>query len=291
MRGTSRIVVLALVISATLGIVLMGRSWPRREAEARAQTVRTSDLAPGLADLGARALDLTYSFDEQTIYWPTDRSFHWEKTKWGKSPGGYWYASATYAASEHGGTHLDSPVHFGEGQPTTDAIPLSRLIGPAVVIDIAAAAARNRDYTLAAADLDAWEAAHGAIPDGAIVLVRTGWGKFWPDKKQYLGSDVSGDTAHLHFPGIGRDAAEWLVTRRKVSGVGIDTASLDHGPSTDFVTHRVLNGAGLYGLENVANLDRVPVTGALVIALPMKIKGGSGGPVRLIAILPQVAAR
>ena len=247
-------------------------------------------LAPahgGLADLGGRALDLTYSFDEQTIYWPTDKSFQWEKTKWGLSPGGYWYASATYAASEHGGTHLDSPIHFGEAQATIDAIPLSRLIGPAVVIDCSAAAARDRDYRLSAADLDAWEAAHGAIPNGAIVLVRTGWGRFWPDKKQYMGSDVPGDTAHLHFPGIGKGAAQWLVTRRKIAGVGIDTASLDHGPSLDFIAHRLLNGAGLYGIENVANLDRVPVLGATAIALPMKIKGGSGGPVRLIAILPQ----
>jgi kynurenine formamidase len=254
----------------------------------RAQTVRApaSAPAPAPADLGTRAVDLTYPFDEHTIYWPTDKSFHWEKTHWGPSPGGYWYASATYAASEHGGTHLDSPIHFGEGQATTEAIPLSRLIAPAVVIDISAAAARDRDATLTAADLEAWEKTHGAIPGGAIVLIRTGWGRFWPDKKQYLGSDVAGDTANLHFPGIGRDAAEWLVARRKPSGVGIDTASLDHGPSRDFITHRILNGAGVYGIENVANLERVPTTGATVIALPMKIKGGSGGPTRIIAILP-----
>jgi kynurenine formamidase len=155
-----------------------------------------------------------------------------------------------------------------------------------VVIDCTAAAARDRDYTLTVADLDAWENAHGAIPDRAIVLVRTGWGRFWPDKKQYLGSDVPGDTAGLHFPGIGRDAAQWLVTHHNIAGVGIDTASLDHGPSRDFIAHRILNGAGIYGLENVAHLDRVPITGATAIALPMKIKGGSGGPVRLIAILP-----
>jgi kynurenine formamidase len=279
----------AVVMSGMFLLLLLDRGSQRREA--RAQQARIAAPAPTLAEfLGSRALDLTYSFDEQTIYWPTDKSFHWEKTKWGPSPGGYWYASATYAASEHGGTHLDSPIHFGEGQATADAIPLARLIGPAVVIDISAAA-QNRDYSLTAADLDAWEAAHGAIPDGAIVLVRTGWGKFWPDKKRYLGSDIPGDTAHLHFPGIGRDAAEWLVARRKAVGVGIDTASLDHGPSADFITHRVLNGAGIYGLENVANLEQVPVTGATVIALPMKIKGGSGGPVRLIAILPQALSR
>jgi kynurenine formamidase len=269
---------LAMIALSLMAVVTVGESL----LVVRAQPPR----AAGLTDLGARAIDLTYSFDEKTIYWPTDQSFHWEKTKWGQSPGGYWYASAAYAASEHGGTHLDSPIHFGAGQATTDAIPLTRLIGPAVVVDIGAACARDRDYTLSVADLEAWEKAHGAIPDGAIVLVRTGWGRFWPEKTPYLGSDVPGDTLGLHFPGIGKDAAEWLVARRKISGVGIDTASLDHGPSRDFIAHRILNGAGLYGLENVANLDRVPVTGATVIALPMKIKGGSGGPVRIIAILP-----
>jgi kynurenine formamidase len=281
--------VLPTVLVISIGAQLVWIAARAMYHEVHGQTPRAPKVLPrsDLGGLGARAVDLSYAFDEQTIYWPTDKSFHWEKTKWGDSPGGYWYASATYAASEHGGTHLDSPIHFGAGQATTEAIPLSRLIGPAVVIDIAPACVRDRDYRLSSADLEAWEAAHGAIPDGAIVLVRTGWGRFWPDKKQYLGSDVPGDTDHLHFPGIGRDAAEWLVARHRVSGVGIDTASLDHGPSRDFITHRILNGAGLYGLENVANLERVSATGATVIALPMKIKGGSGGPARIIAILPE----
>lgn len=248
---------------------------------------RAQEPAPSLAErLEAKAVDLSYSFDENTIYWPTDKSFRWEKTKWGMSEAGYWYASATYAASEHGGTHLDSPIHFGAGQATTEAIPLPKLIAPAVVIDISAACAREPDYTLSVADLSRFEAAHGAIPAGAIVLVRTGWGKFWPDKKRYLGSDAPGDVANLHFPGVSKEAAAWLVGSRRIDGVGIDTASLDHGPSRDFQAHRVLNGAGIYGLENVANLEQLPATGATLIALPMKIKGGSGGPVRLLAILP-----
>jgi kynurenine formamidase len=238
--------------------------------------------APGLAD---RAIDLTYPFDEDTIYWPTDPPFRWKREKWGRSADGRWYASATYAASEHGGTHLDSPIHFAEGGATTEAIPLSRLIAPAAVIDIRDACARDRDYLLTAADLDAWEKAHGPIPAGSIVLVRTGWGRSWPDKKAYLGSDAPGDVEHLHFPGIGRAAAERLAARA-VAGVGIDTASLDHGPSRDFPAHRVLNGAGIYGIENVANLDRLPAAGATVLALPMKIKGGTGGPTRVIALLP-----
>jgi kynurenine formamidase len=247
---------------------------------------QTTQPAPSRAvDLASKAIDLTYAFDKETIYWPSDESYHWERTHWGPSPGGYWYASATYGGSEHGGTHLDSPIHFGEGQATADQIPLTKLIGPAVVVDVREACARDRDYQLRPADLEAWERAHGRIPAGAIVLMRSGWGRFWPDKKGYLGSDTPGDTANLHFPGLSREAAEWLVAR-KVSGVGVDTASLDPGPSRDFMAHRVLNGAGIYGLENVANLDKVPETGATLIALPMKIKGGSGGPTRIIAILP-----
>ncbi len=234
----------------------------------------------------AKALDLTYPFDEHTVYWPTAKAFQFEKENWGMAPGGYWYAAGRYAASEHGGTHLDAPLHFGQGKAPVDEIPLSKLIAPAVVVDIAASCARNPDYLLSPADLRAWEKAHGRIPDGVILLVRTGWGKFWPDKKRYLGSDTPGDTAHLHFPGISRQAAEFLVKQRKIGAVGIDTASIDYGPSRDFQTHRILYGAGLYGLENVANLEKVPVTGATIIVLPMKIKGGSGAPVRIVALLP-----
>jgi kynurenine formamidase len=234
----------------------------------------------------SKLVDLTWPYDEKTIYWPTGKAFQWEKESWGPSPGGYWYASGRYAASEHGGTHIDAPIHFGKGKQTLDEIPLAQLVARAIVVDISAACARNPDYSLSAADLAAWEKAHGRIPDSSIVLVRTGWGKFWPDKKRYLGSDTPGDTAHLHFPGIAPDAAKFLAEQRKIAGVGIDTASIDHGPSKDFMTHRILNGAGIYGLENVAYLEKVPVTGATLIALPMKIKGGSGGPVRIVALLP-----
>ena len=232
-----------------------------------------------------KLIDLTYPFDDKTIYWPTGKPFQWEKESWGISGGGYWYTSGRYAASEHGGTHLDAPIHFGKDRQAIDEIPLSRLVAPAQVIDIGAACAKNPDCLLRAPDLAAWEKAHGRIAAGAIVLVRTGWGKFWPDKKRYLGSDTPGDTAHLHFPGIAPEAAKVLVERR-ISAVGIDTASIDYGPSKDFMTHRILNGAGVYGLENVANLEKVPLAGATLIALPMKIKGGTGGPVRIVALLP-----
>src|SRR5262245_37962374 len=178
----------------------------------------------------SKIVDLTYSFDDKTIYWPIAKSFQWEKESWGKSAGGYWYTAARYAASEHGGTHLDSPLHFGEAKMAADEIPLSHLIGPAIVIDISAACEKEVDYRLSVEDVTAWEKRNGQIPAGAIVLVRTGWGKFWPDKKKYLGTDKPGDTANLHFPGVSREAAELLAKQRRIDGVGIDTASLDHGP-------------------------------------------------------------
>ncbi len=234
----------------------------------------------------SKVIDLTYDFDEETIYWPTAKPFLWEKEVWGRSEGGYWYAAARYSASEHGGTHLDAPIHFGEAGSATDQIALSRLVGPAVVIDISKACDKDPDYRLTVDDVTGWEKSNGMIPVDSIVLIRTGWGKFWPDKKKYLGTDVEGDVENLHFPGVSREAAEFFAKQRKIDGVGIDTASLDHGPSKDFIAHQVLNSSHIYGLENIASLERLPARGATLIALPMKIKGGTGGPARIIAILP-----
>ncbi|MDX2033131.1 MAG: cyclase family protein [Blastocatellia bacterium] len=276
-------VIAALLVGIVVLLVNRTSEAPDKGGSSPA-TPPTSEKSPGLDD--AKLLDLTYDFDDKTIYWPTARPFQWEKEAWGPSKGGYWYTAARYQASEHGGTHLDAPIHFGEGKAAMDEIPLSRLTGPAAVIDISAACARDADYRLQVSDLTEWESRNGRIPENAILLVRTGWGKFWPDRKQYLGTDAPGDTANLHFPGISREAAEFLAKQRRIDGVGIDTASLDHGPSRDFIAHQILNGANIYGLENVANMDRLPARGATILSLPMKIKGGTGGPVRIIALLP-----
>jgi len=195
------------------------------------------NAAPTLDLAHSQLLDLTYSFDDHTIYWPTADGFKWTKDKWGPTPSGYFYASASYAASEHGGTHLDSPLHFAEGHPGTDDIPLRRLIAPAVVLDVTAACEKDPDYLVSAGDITRWESAHGRIPEGTIALIRSGWGKYWPDAKRYLGTDVHGAGAipKLHFPGISAEAARLFVERR-VAGVGIDTASVDYGQSKDFQT-------------------------------------------------------
>ncbi|MEQ1945626.1 MAG: cyclase family protein [Bryobacteraceae bacterium] len=232
-----------------------------------------------------KAVDLTYSFNKDTIYWPNAKGFAHRKDEWKVTPAGFWYAAGGFSTDEHGGTHFDSPVHFGQGKLTLDQIPVSRLIAPAAVIDISAASAKNRDYRSTPQDIQAWEKANGLIGAGTIVVFRTGWGKRWPNKKEYLGDDKPGDIEHLHFPGLSKEVAELLVAR-KVDGVGIDTASMDYGPSKDFIVHQILNKANIFGLENVANADKLPVKGATIIALPMKIEEGSGGPARIIALLP-----
>lgn len=233
-----------------------------------------------------KLVDLTYPLDEQTVFWPMNKPFTWEKVAWGRTAGGYWYASGNFAMSEHGGTHIDAPIHFGEGRLAVDEIPLQKLVAPAIVIDVRPAVEQDRDYGLTVRDIEAWELSHGRIPKGAVVLMLTGWGRGWPDKQRYLGSSTPSDPKTLHFPGFSKEAAEFLVTQRKVDGIGIDTPSIDYGPSQDFLVHRIVNGANVYGLENIANLDRLPSKGVILVSLPIKIKGGTGGPVRIMAILP-----
>lgn len=233
-----------------------------------------------------KIVDLTYPFDEHTIYWPTAKPFQLEIVAAGDTPAGYWYAANNICLAEHGGTHMDAPIHFAKGKHAADEVPLQHLIGPAVVIDVRAQAARDPDYRLSVADIVAWERQYGRIPEGAIVIMWSGWGERWPDKKRYLGTDKAGDVANLHFPGFSREAATFLVSERQIDAIGVDTPSIDYGQSQDFIVHRIINGANKPGLENIAYLEKLPPVGATLIALPMKIAKGSGGPVRIIALLP-----
>ncbi len=236
-------------------------------------------------------IDLTYDFDSTTIYWPTAKPFRLEVVSARRTPAGYYYAANNLAAAEHGGTHLDAPVHFAAGKHTTDQIPITQLVGVACVVDVSRQVEADRDYRIAPSDLDAWEAQHGHIPETAIVLFRTGWGSRWPDRARYLGTTKTGPAAvpELHFPGIDPGAARWLVARH-VRAVGLDTPSIDYGQSSSFETHQTLLGADIPAFENVAHLSALPATGAFVIALPMKIRGGSGGPLRIVAVLPEGSA-
>jgi kynurenine formamidase len=249
---------------------------------------KATPTVPPLDLEGARIVDLTHPFDAQTLYWPTaSTGFVLQRLAFGPTPGGWFYAANAFCAPEHGGTHLDAPIHFAADHWTADAIPVDRLIRPAVVLDVTAGVAGNRDYRATADDVRRFEARHGRIPSGAIVLLRTGWSAYWPDRARYFGDDTPGRTTDLHFPSWGRDAAAVLVRDRDVAAIGVDTPSVDYGPSQDFPVHRVVSAANVLGLENIANLEQVPETGAWVAALPMKIAGGSGGPLRIVALLPR----
>lgn len=273
---------LALVLLVVLGaLVACGPVEPPPEPQTAAPT------AP--IDLTRYQLvDLTYSFDEDTVYWPTAPSgFELEELAHGVNDAGFFYAANAFSAPEHGGTHLDAPIHFAAGRHTAEEIPVDRLIGPAVVIDVSEQAAADPDYRLTPEDVAAWESEHGEVPLASIVLLRTGWGERWPDRERYLGDDTPGDASNLHFPSYGEEAVRMLIADRGVAVLGVDTASIDHGPSTDFPVHQVAAAANVPGLENVAHLDRLPATGAWVMALPVKIAGGTGGPVRIVALVPR----
>ena len=233
-------------------------------------------------------VDLTHALGDQTIFWPTSPTrFKLDTLVFGATPSGYFYSAFAFATPEHGGTHIDAPMHFQQGGASVDRVELERLVAPAVVIDISTKAASDPDYRLTPEDIQAFEAEHGPIPAGVIVLLRTGWSSRWPDAKAYLGDDTPGDASKLHFPSYGVEAARLLVEERRVAALGVDAASIDYGPSTDFDVHRVAAAAGVPGFENLTNLDRLPPTGAVVVALPIKIKGGSGGPLRAIALVPR----
>jgi kynurenine formamidase len=233
-------------------------------------------------------IDLTHDFSFDTLYWPTAEGFVLESEFKGVTPQGYFYAANRYRASEHGGTHIDAPIHFARDRKTVDQIPIEQLAGPAVVVDVSTNATENPDFQVGTADFEAWEKKHGRIPDASILLLHTGYGKLWPDAKKYLGTDEKGPEAvrKLRFPGLHPETARWLVATRSIRAIGLDTASIDYGQSTLFESHRVLFENNIPVFENVAALDQLPPTGAFVIALPMKIKGGSGGPLRIVAWLP-----
>lgn len=259
---------------------------PQAEVPAVSQAV-SQPATTGLDLATATLVDLTHAFAADTVYWPTAPSrFELTTLSEGITPGGWFYSAKAYASPEHGGTHLDAPIHFGRGQQTADQVPLSRLIAPAVVIDVRSQAAADPDYVLELEALDAWETEHGPVPEGSIVLLWTGWDERWPDAKAYLGDDTPGDASHLHFPSFGPEAVRRLVEARRVAAIGVDTASIDAGRSPDFPVHQLAAAANLPGFENVTGLARVPATGAWVAALPMKIAGGSGAPLRIVALVP-----
>ncbi|MCP5041716.1 MAG: cyclase family protein [bacterium] len=232
-------------------------------------------------------VDLTHTFDEQTLYWPTETGFEMTTRFAGMTDKGYYYEAHGFSTPEHGGTHLDAPIHFSAGRDTTDLVPLERLIAPGIIVDVSAACAADRDHRVGLADFEAWEEANGALPAGTIVLLRTGFAQYWPDRERYMGTAKRGEegASELHFPGLDPSAVPWLEARG-IAAIGLDTPSIDYGPSTHFEAHVALFERNIPAFENVANLDRLPTKGFTVIALPMKIGKGSGGPLRIVAAIP-----
>lgn len=238
-------------------------------------------------DNNVKWIDLSHDFSSDTIYWPTDDGFKLEEIFHGMTEKGYFYSSYRFCASEHGGTHIDAPVHFAEGKNTVDQIPLSRLIGDGIMIDVSKKALSDRDYQVSVDDLVMWEKKYGKIPDGSIVLLKTGYARYWPDREKYMGTAETGHEAveKLHFPGLHPDAARWLVDNRNINSIGIDTPSIDFGQSTLYESHRILFSDNIPAFENVASMDELPAKGFRIYALPMKIKGGSGAPLRIVALI------
>lgn len=249
-----------------------------------AENARNSRKA-GLEAIAAgevQLIDLTYSINAQNAYWPGEgyEPFQIRTLATIEADG---VLSKAISLPEHLGTHIDAPNHFEPNQPAVHEIELQQLFGPGVLLDVTLQAEQNPDYQLVKADIDSWEQAHGRIPAGAIVLLNTGWGRFWNQPERYQNIDMH---RKLHFPGFSTDAARFLVEKRNVRGLGIDTLSIDHGLSQDFGVHHVLNSHKRYALENVANLDRLPANGFFVFVAPMKIEGGTGGPSRIVAMIP-----
>jgi len=238
--------------------------------------------------LNGKIIDLTHEYSDQTIYWPTEKGFDLEEEFSGITEKGYYYAAKKFTAPEHGGTHMDAPIHFAENGKTVEQIPLEKLLAPSIVIDVTKKTQNDSDYQITQRDFEDWEKTHGKIPNRCIVLLQTGHSKYWPNRQKYLGTSKIGSSAlsELRFPGLHPDAASWITQNRCINAIGIDTQSIDFGKSTHFETHRILAKAGMPFFENVTNLEQLPPKRALVIALPMKIKNGSGSPLRIIAIIP-----
>jgi kynurenine formamidase len=236
---------------------------------------------------GQKWIDLTHPFDSTTLYWPNNKlTFsHNKDFKGYVKPMGYYYSSYSISAPEHGGTHLDAPIHFADGRQSVDQIPLENLVGNAVVIDVSERALQNRDYLISIDDWKSWEKRNGRVPEGSIVLFKTGYSQFYPNREKYFGTAQLGQEAipQMHFPGISPELAKWVVKERSIKSFGIDTPSMDYGQSTDFQVHQIFLGENIPGFENVNLSMDLPSKGLHVVAMPMKISQGSGAPLRIMA--------
>jgi len=253
-----------------------------------------TELIEDLAAGRLRVVDLTQPLSPQTPLLPLPSQWNnspafkiWELSRYDeRGPAWYWNGFET---GEHTGTHFDAPVHWVSGKDlpnnTVDTIPANKFVGPACVIDVSTESARNPDYLLTLEHIAEWEKQHGRIPAGAWVLLRTDWSKR-TDPKDYINLKENGP----HTPGLAKETSAFLAEERDVLGLGVETVGTDAGQAATFdppfPNHYLMHGSGKFGLAGLSNLDQLPPTGAIVIAAPLKIVGGSGSPLRVIAITP-----
>ena len=235
-------------------------------------------------------IDLSHAYSDKTVYWVTAKEFKLDTVFKGFTEKGYYYCANNFSTAEHGGTHIDAPIHFVENGQSVDEIPLENLIGPAIKIDVSSKALQNSDYLIRIDDITAWEHSEKIkIPKGSIVLLETGYSAYYPNKIKYMGTEERGEAAvkELHFPGLSKEAAQWLVEERDIHAIGIDTPSIDYGQSEFFESHIILLSQNIPIFENLNNLNQIPSKDFEIIALPMKIQKGSGAPLRIVAVLNQ----
>lgn len=241
-----------------------------------------ANLAAAIAQGRVEVVDLTHELDSQSPYWPEGNVPSPFKASAAATYEKDGYFARSLEMPEHFGTHMDAPAHFDKNGAKIDRIPVRDLILPAEVVDVSEPVRANAEYRVTAADIENWQKSHGVIPRGSLVIFRTGWESRWPSQARYMNRDAEGV---MHFPGLSVEAAKLLADSIHAAAIGIDTASIDYGPSKNFEAHHVTMPAGLYHLENLANLGRLPATGAVVMALPLKLRDGSGSPTRVVALL------
>ncbi|XP_052093777.1 isatin hydrolase-like [Mytilus californianus] len=235
-----------------------------------------------------QVVDLTHNHGKDSIYWPTHSGYERYIDQRGIFEGtNIWVASNTIKTTEHLGTHLDAPQHFNEFSWTTHQIPIENLVGPGVIVNVKSKVVSSADYTVTKADLEEWEDQYGKIPDGAIVLMNSGWHDRYPDKTRVFNTQNPNDTTSFHFPSWGKDAVSWLLAHRSIHVLGVDVPSLDYGQSKDFPVHILISQENIPGLENVGYLDKIPESGTIISCAVMKIVDGSGSPARVFALIPK----
>jgi len=252
-------------------------------SENRSLSVALARIAQG----SVRLIDLSYAINDHLPPWPGDKkTFEVFPNATIERDG---YFTRSFWTLEHYGTHLDAPAHFPPGKTTVDEISVHKLIGPAIVLDVSnenrRATTDEADYRLPVSRVKDWENRHGSVPEGAIVLLRTRCSAQWNDADRYRGLDAAGA---MHFPGFSVEAVQYLISKR-ISGIGADAMSVDAGDSKDYAVHTLALGSDLFQLENLSDLSEIPEAGAILIVAPIKLEGGSGGPCRVFAIVPETA--